>query len=98
MFAQVARKEESDFFFSLKKLIKGSAYAMVSAPPILSDLAARLSLRARNYVHDGIFGGDEDEGPSELGDRLTEYEMVEDLIERGMLAENEDGTLHLQLM
>ena len=33
-----------------------------------------------------------------LGDRLTDYEMVEDLIERGMLAENEDGTLHLQLM
>ena len=32
-----------------------------------------------------------------LGDRLTDYEMVEDLIERGMLAENEDGTLYIQL-
>ena len=33
----------------------------------------------------------------ELGDRLTEYELVEDLIERGILAENEDGTLYIQL-
>ena len=32
-----------------------------------------------------------------LGDRLTDYEMVGDLIERGMLAENEDGTLYIQL-
>ena len=33
----------------------------------------------------------------ELGDHLTDYEMVEDLIERGMLAENEDGTLYIRL-
>ena len=29
----------------------------------------------------------------DLGDRLTEYELVEDLIERGTLEENADGTL-----
>ena len=32
-----------------------------------------------------------------MGDRLTEYEMVEDLIERGMLGENENGTLYIRL-
>ena len=32
-----------------------------------------------------------------LGDRLTEYELVEDLIERGTLEENADGTLSLRL-
>ena len=32
-----------------------------------------------------------------LGDHLIDYEMVEDLIERGILAENEDGTLYIQL-
>ena len=32
-----------------------------------------------------------------LGERLTDYELIEDLIERGMLAENEDGTLYIQL-
>ncbi len=33
----------------------------------------------------------------DLGDRLTEYELVEDLIERRTLGENEDGTLFLRL-
>ena len=33
----------------------------------------------------------------DLGDRLIEYELVEDLIERGTLEENEDGTLSLRL-
>ena len=33
----------------------------------------------------------------DLGDRLTEYEMVEDLIERGTLGENADGTLFIRL-
>ena len=32
-----------------------------------------------------------------LGNRLTDYEMVEDLFEMGMLAENEDGTPYIQL-
>ena len=32
-----------------------------------------------------------------LGDRLTEYELVEDLIERGTLGENDDGTLFIRL-
>ena len=32
-----------------------------------------------------------------LGDRLTEYELVEDLIERGTLEENADGTLSIRL-
>ena len=33
----------------------------------------------------------------DLGDRLTEYELVEDLIERGTLEENADGTLSIRL-
>lgn len=33
----------------------------------------------------------------DLGTRLIEYQLVEDLIERGMLKENSDGTLFLQL-
>ena len=33
----------------------------------------------------------------EMGDRLAEYELVEDLIERGTLEENADGTLSIRL-
>ena len=33
----------------------------------------------------------------DLGDRLTEYELVEDLIERGTLEENANGTLSIRL-
>ena len=33
----------------------------------------------------------------DLGDRLTEYELVEDLIERGTLEENANGTLCIRL-
>ena len=33
----------------------------------------------------------------DLGDRLTEYELIEDLIERGTLGENADGTLFIRL-
>ena len=119
MFAHIARKEEFDFLLCLPKVIKGSAYAMTSAPPVISALLARLSQRAYRHVLCGRLGGDEKEEPSlpaptrplanepkanpytdlsqELGDHLTDYEMVEDLIERGMLAENEDGTLYIRL-
>ena len=119
MFAQIARKEEFDFLLCLPKVIKGSTYAMTSAPPVISALLARLSQRAYRHVLCGRLGGDENEEPSlpaptrplanepqanpytdlsqELGDHLTDYEMVEDLIERGMLAENEDGTLYIRL-
>ena len=34
---------------------------------------------------------------NDLGDRLAEYEFVEDLIERGILGENADGTLYIRL-
>ena len=117
MFAHIARREEFDLFLSLKKIMKGSAYAITSTPPIISDIVARLSHRAYKCLLDGLFGGDvkpsipvptsppTDEPPAspytdlteKLGDRLTDFEMVEDLIERGMLAENEDGTLYIQL-
>ena len=33
----------------------------------------------------------------DLGDRLTKYELVEDLIERGTLEENANGTLSIRL-
>ena len=59
------------------------------------------SKRAAKYVVSDMFGESHDEDDTDLsqhlGDRLTDYEMVEDLIERGMLAENEDGTLYIQL-
>ena len=32
-----------------------------------------------------------------LGDYLVEHELVEDLIERGILKENDDGTLYIRL-
>ena len=63
MFAHIARKEEFDLFLSLTKLMKGSAYAMAAAPPIILDLVGRLSQRACEYVHDGIFREDEDKKP-----------------------------------
>ena len=85
--------------------MKGSVNAIASAPP----LAARLSQEAYRYIHGGVFGGDEEPSPANhlrespytdltqaLGDCLADYQMVEDLIERGMLTENEDGTLYIQ--
>ena len=71
------------------------------------------SERVLQYLLDGIFGRNEDEEPSpptnqqpqeslgltqQLGENLIEYETVEDLIERGLLGENEDGKLRLQLI
>ena len=43
--------------------MKGSAYAMAAAPPIILDLVGRLSQRACEYVHDGILREDEDKKP-----------------------------------
>ena len=90
--------------------MKGMGYAVASIPPILKDLRDRISQRAFDFILGGVFRVEEDILPADetraspytdltqkLGDRLTDYEMVEDLIERGMLAENEDGTLYIQL-
>lgn len=110
VFAHIARKEEFDLFLSLAKIMKGTAYTVMSVP----NAVGSLSTRAVMHVKAGIFGESHDEEEirssadearaspytdlsQHLGDRLTDYEMVEDLIERGMLAENEDGTLYIQL-
>lgn len=110
VFAHIARKEEFDFFLCLTKIMKGAAYAVTSIPDVTSSLSKRAIKHVKAGIF--VESRDEDEKPSSadeppaspytdlnqhLGDRLTDYEMVEDLIERGMLAENEDGTLYIQL-
>ena len=90
--------------------MKGAAYAVTSIPDVTSSLSKRAVKHVKAGIF--VESRDEDEKPSSadeppaspytdlnqhLGDRLTDYEMVEDLIERGMLAENEDGTLYIQL-
>ena len=90
--------------------MKGTAYAVMSVPDAVAGLSKRAAKHVIAGIFGESH--DEDEKPSSadepsaspytdlsqhLGDRLTDYEMVEDLIERGMLAENEDGTLYIQL-
>ena len=90
--------------------MKGTAYAVMSVPDAVGGLSKRAAKHVIAGIFGESH--DEDEKPSSadepsaspytdlsqhLGDRLTDYEMVEDLIEKGMLAENEDGTLYIQL-
>ena len=86
--------------------MKGGAYTIASTPQILASIPKR----ALSYLQGGNIQGEEAQSPAEpeggspytdlnqeLGDRLTEYELVEDLIERGTLGENADGTLFIRL-
>ena len=90
--------------------MKGGAYTLAATPQIASDFLTRVSKQAQQYLQIGNFQEKEVERPAvpdggspytdltqDLGDRLTEYELVEDLIERGTLGENEDGTLFIRL-
>ena len=90
--------------------MKGTAYAVMSIPDAVRSLSKRAvklvtaGIFGESYdVHEKPSSADKPRASpytdlsQHLGDRLTDYEMVEDLIERGMLAENEDGTLYIQL-
>lgn len=76
------------------------------------NLIASISRRVLRYLQSGNIqegevrvvrltepggGGPYTDLTQDLGDRLTEYELVEDLIERGTLGENEDETLFIRL-
>ena len=112
VFCHICRKEKFDFFLCAKKIVKGGIYALASAPQALSDLLKgpnEIPQEVLPFVAEGVFQ-DEEKEPSgatqgspysdltqDLGDRLTEYELVEDLIERGTLEENADGTLSIRI-
>ena len=112
VFCHICRKEEFDFFLCLKKIIKGGVYTLASAPQAVNALLDQIDRRVLPFLERGNFL-DEEERPvavadgaggspytdltQNLGDRLTEYELVEDLIERGTLEENEDGSLYIKL-
>ena len=73
------------------------------------DMISAIPQQVMPYLGMGIFVEQEETGrfvaapatpadfTQDLGDRLTEYELVEDLIERGTLQENADGTLCIRL-
>ena len=84
----------------------GGAYTLTTTREILSSIPKRV----KSYLQAGNIQEEEAQRPAEpddgspytdltqdLGDRLTEYELVEDLIERGTLSENADGTLFIRL-
>ena len=92
--------------------MKGGAYTLASAPQVVKDVITQIPQRVLPYLRMGNFQEEETENPrpgirdagspytdltQDLGDRLTEYEMVEDLIERGTLGENADGSLFIRL-
>lgn len=110
MFCHICRKEEFDFFLFLTKVMKGGAYTLTSALQAAKEFLSLIPSHVQAYLKEGNFLGEEEEkavksvGGSpytdltqDLGDRLTEYELVEDLIERGTLGENADGTLYIRL-
>ena len=92
--------------------MKGGAHTVFSAPQAIKDAIAQIPTRVQLFLEEGNFQEEEEENPrptahdagspytdltQDLGDRLTEYELVEDLIKRGTLGENADGTLFIRL-
>ena len=90
--------------------MKGGAYTLAAAPQIVKNLMVSIPRHVLPYLQEGNIQEEEVERPrvpdchspytdltQDLGDRLTEYELVEDLIERGTLGENADGTLFIRL-
>ena len=80
---------------------------LASAPQAIGDLLNQIPQWVLPYLAGGVFQDEKKKPPGatqgspysdltqELGDRLTEYELVEDLIERGTLEEDADGTLSI---
>ena len=112
VFCHICRKEEFDFFLCIDKIMKGGAHTLASAPQAIQAMINAIP-GVLPFLKRGVFVDGEKEIPEEapaqgavsphtdltqdLGDRLTEYELVEDLIERGTLEENADGTLCIRL-
>ena len=110
VFSHICRKEEFDFFLCVNKMFKGGSYALKSAPQAIADLLSQIPKVVLPYLREGVFQDEEKKPPPgvtqgspysdltrDLGDRLTEYELVEDLIERGTLEENADRTMSIRL-
>ena len=86
--------------------MKGGAYTLAATPQILASIPRRVKsyLQGGNIQEEDVQRPPQPDGGSpytdltqDLGDRLTEYELIEDLIERGTLGENADGTLFIRL-
>ena len=90
--------------------MKGGAYTLASAPQLITELMAQIPRHVLPFLEEGNIQEEAVEHPrpmqrgspytdltQDLGDRLTEYELVEDLIERGTLGENADGSLFIRL-
>ena len=109
VFSHICRKQEVDYFFFIKKFCEAGGKFLASAPRAVDYLMKQISQRALPYLAEGVFQKEENkpsgatqgnsysELTQTLGERLTEYELVEDLIERGTLEENADGTLSIRL-
>ena len=93
--------------------MKGGAHTLASAPQAIQAMINAIPGQVIPFLKRGVFVDGEKEIPEaapaqgavspytdltqDLGDRLAEYELVEDLIERGTLEENADGTLSIRL-
>ena len=104
LFCHISRKEQFDFFLFLNKAVQGTASVVkCSSQALLSVLPEKV----QKYLQQGMVqdGCERKEAAmyastqlsQELGDRLTEYELVELLIDRGTLVPHADGTLALRL-
>ncbi|CAH1250532.1 Hypp8866 [Branchiostoma lanceolatum] len=96
--AYVCRKEEFDFFLSVKKCIAGTVNVMSSLPYMVWSKLAGDS-KATKAIVDGVLAAEAATAPkyggipNDLGDKLMEFEFVESLIERGTLVPvSDDGS------
>lgn len=97
VFCQICRKEEFDFWFCLKKIFNGCIYALAPAPQAIDDLGKGVSQDEEKKPPGATQGSPYSDPNQDLADRLVEHELVEDLIGRGILEENGDGTMSIRL-
>lgn len=106
VYCHISRTEEAYLFGLTAQAISYLVGKAVSSPRILSQLLpSQISPLAIGCLREGIGFGQETANEAEMSDQsftqqlketLIEYELVEDLIERGILGENSDGTLFLR--
>ena len=93
--------------------MKGGSHTLASVPQAIRAMINDIPGNVIPFLERGVFVDGEKGIPKEapaqgavspytdltqdLRDRLTEYELVEDLIKRGTLEENADGTLSIRL-
>ena len=104
VFCHICLKEEFDFFLSLTKIIKGGTHTLASAPQAIKSMIGAIPkpVEGEEERPEAAPAAEGAVSPyteltKDLGDRLTQYELVEYLIEIGTLEENADGTLSLRL-